>query len=160
MEGSDVEPDALARLKVDPKLDGLIRQAQALADAPQKDPKLACLRQVVTALRGHGHHPVVFCRYISTARLVGDYLRKAFKDAEIAVVTGEIPSAERKEAVAELMGKPGRILVATDCLSEGINLQDGFDAVVHYDLSWNPTKHQQREGRVDRFLQPRRSSGR
>ena len=37
--------------------------------------------------------------------------------------------------------------------SEGINLQDVFDAVVHYDLSWNPTRHEQREGRVDRFGQ-------
>ena len=49
------------------------------------------------------------------------------------------------------------MLVATDCLSEGINLQDHFDAVVHYDLSWNPTRHEQREGRVDRFGQPRPS---
>jgi superfamily II DNA/RNA helicase len=47
-----------------------------------------------------------------------------------------------------------RILVATDCLSEGINLQQLFDTVIHYDLSWNPTRHQQREGRVDRFGQP------
>ena len=46
-----------------------------------------------------------------------------------------------------------RLLVATDCLSEGVNLQDLFDTVVHYDLSWNPTRHQQREGRVDRFGQ-------
>jgi SNF2 family DNA or RNA helicase len=45
------------------------------------------------------------------------------------------------------------VLVATDCLSEGINLQEHFDAVVHYDLSWNPTRHEQREGRVDRFGQ-------
>ena len=43
--------------------------------------------------------------------------------------------------------------MATDCLSEGINLQDRFTAVVHYDLSWNPTRHEQREGRVDRFGQ-------
>ena len=49
---------------------------------------------------------------------------------------------------------PQRLLVATDCLSEGINLQPLFDTVVHYDLSWNPTRHQQREGRVDRFGQP------
>jgi hypothetical protein len=49
-----------------------------------------------------------------------------------------------------------RILVATDCLSEGINLQSLFDTVIHYDLSWNPTRHQQREGRVDRFGQPAR----
>ncbi|MBF0462591.1 MAG: helicase SNF2, partial [Magnetococcales bacterium] len=47
-----------------------------------------------------------------------------------------------------------RLLVATDCLSEGINLQNLFNAVVHYDLTWNPTRHEQREGRVDRFGQP------
>ena len=46
-----------------------------------------------------------------------------------------------------------RILVCTDCLSEGINLQEKFDAVVHYDLSWNPTRHEQRDGRVDRYGQ-------
>ena len=43
--------------------------------------------------------------------------------------------------------------MATDCLSEGINLQHLFTAVVHYDLAWNPTRHEQREGRVDRFGQ-------
>ena len=31
-----------------------------------------------------------------------------------------------------------RLLVATDCLSEGVNLQSLFDTVIHYDLSWNP----------------------
>ena len=45
------------------------------------------------------------------------------------------------------------MLVATDCLSEGVNLQHIFDAVVHYDLAWNPTRHEQREGRVDRYGQ-------
>jgi hypothetical protein len=43
--------------------------------------------------------------------------------------------------------------VATDCLSEGINLQDGFNAVIHYDLPWNPNRLEQREGRVDRYGQ-------
>jgi len=56
--------------------------------------------------------------------------------------------------VKEIAEFPSRILVCTDCLSEGINLQDHFDAVIHYDLSWNPTRHEQREGRVDRFGQP------
>ena len=48
------------------------------------------------------------------------------------------------------------MLVATDCLSEGVNLQEHFQAVVHYDLAWNPTRHEQREGRVDRFGQQAR----
>jgi hypothetical protein len=45
------------------------------------------------------------------------------------------------------------VLVCTDCLSEGINLQEHLNAVLHYDLAWNPTRHEQREGRVDRFGQ-------
>jgi hypothetical protein len=46
------------------------------------------------------------------------------------------------------------VLVATDCLSEGINLQQAFSAVLHYDLPWNPNRLEQREGRVDRYGQP------
>ena len=64
------------------------------------------------------------------------------------------PPAEREQRVAELGDARRAVLVATDCLSEGINLQEHFDAVVHYDLSWNPTRHEQREGRVDRYGQP------
>lgn len=70
-------------------------------------------------------------------------------------VTGEFASADRELVVNELAESEKRILVATDCLSEGINLQHGFDAVVHYDMVWNPTRHEQREGRVDRYGQPR-----
>ena len=58
------------------------------------------------------------------------------------------------EALAELDPEVTPVLVATDCLSEGVNLQDYFDAVVHYDphLESNPA-HEQREGRADRFGQ-------
>ena len=76
----------------------------------------------------------------------------------IVAVTGTLSPAqriERIEQLAEAAAETGarRVLVATDCLSEGVNLQHHFDAVVHYDLAWNPTRHEQREGRVDRFGQ-------
>jgi superfamily II DNA/RNA helicase len=102
----------------------------------------------------HAYHPVVFCRYITTAHYVGKHLKKLLPDVTVEVITGEQPSDEREARVARLGEVEGhRVLVATDCLSEGINLQDLFDAVIHYDLSWNPTRHEQREGRVDRFGQ-------
>lgn len=146
----DAEPGAPV---VDADLGGLIRRAEALARSPARDPKIAALREVMTKLLANGHAPVVFCRYIATAEAVGEALAAAFKEHEIAVVTGSLPPEDR-EARVEALGEAGkRILVATDCLSEGINLQASFDAVVHYDLSWNPTRHQQREGRVDRFGQ-------
>jgi superfamily II DNA/RNA helicase len=80
-------------------------------------------------------------------------LHKAWPKYEVAVVTGTMTPDERRARVAALESHDKRVLVATDCLSEGINLQSLFDTVFHYDLSWNPTRHQQREGRVDRFGQ-------
>jgi hypothetical protein len=87
------------------------------------------------------------------AKYVGEFLKKKFPKYQIDIVTGELSAEERQERIAILGSAEKTILVATDCLSEGINLQDYFNAVVHYDLAWNPTRHEQREGRVDRFGQ-------
>ena len=95
----------------------------------------------------------MFCRFIATAEHVATGLRKAFPKLRIEAVTGLLTADERRVQVEDMGEAEQRLLVATDCLSEGINLQDLFDTVVHYDLSWNPTRHQQREGRVDRFGQ-------
>lgn len=96
---------------------------------------------------------MIFCRFIATATRVAEGLRKAFPKLKIDAVTGAFTADERRARVEALGEFEQRLLVATDCLSEGINLQEFFDSVVHYDLSWNPTRHQQREGRVDRFGQ-------
>jgi superfamily II DNA or RNA helicase len=124
------------------------------------DPKLAALVAHIGVLLKDGYAPVVFCRYIATANYVAAELKKHFPKAVIEAVTGELASEERRARV-DRMGDSGaegdtaasRVLVATDCLSEGINLQHLFTAVVHYDLAWNPTRHEQREGRVDRYGQ-------
>ena len=149
----DVEP-ALAN--DDPALNALIAQAEKLA-GQNGDPKLNAVTRHIKELlndKEHSFSPVVFCRYIATADYLGQHLKNSFPKANIEVITGELPSEEREIRVAELGDTDGqRILVATDCLSEGINLQAHFNAVIHYDLSWNPTRHEQREGRVDRFGQ-------
>lgn len=102
-----------------------------------------------------GYHPIIFCKYIATAKYVADVLKQQLpKSIEIQAITSELPDEQRKEKI-EAMGDSGkRVLVATDCLSEGINLQDHFNAVLHYDLPWNPNRLEQREGRVDRYGQP------
>lgn len=133
----------------------LISRAQGLAGGA-KDPKLKRLIEHLKELTAAGFQPVVFCRYIATAHYVAEHLRAVFRDHQVAAVTGEFASAEREAAVEGMGEAEQRILVATDCLSEGINLQNLFTAVVHYDLSWNPTRHEQREGRVDRFGQKAR----
>ena len=147
----DVEPPAGGD---DPALARLIARAEALAGR-KGDPKLKAASEHVAELVEAGFHVVVFCRFIATAHYAARHLREHLTDVAVGAVTGEMPPDERRERVAEIgAAEGGRVLVATDCLSEGINLQEHFDAVVHYDLSWNPTRHEQREGRVDRFGQP------
>jgi superfamily II DNA or RNA helicase len=141
------------------RLKSLGDRARALA-GPKEDWKLRELIDILRGLLRDGHHPIVFCRFIPTAGYVADQAQKLlgreFDGLHVEAVTGDIGDDERKERIEELSTSPRRILVATDCLSEGIDLQEHFDAVVHYDLPWNPNRLEQREGRVDRFGQPKR----
>ncbi|MGQ8878683.1 helicase-related protein [Delftia sp. NA_296.1] len=151
LSGSDLEPPAQVQ-DAAPRLQALIADAQRLS-GKAGDPKLAALIRHIGLLVKEGYHPVVFCRYIATAHYVAEHLKAAFPKATVDAVTGELTPEERRERVDDMEDAEQRILVATDCLSEGINLQHLFTAVVHYDLAWNPTRHEQREGRVDRFGQ-------
>ncbi|RIL10829.1 ATP-dependent helicase [bacterium] len=149
-DGDDAESEAPHRRR-------LLRMAAAADDlhGPQRDAKLAAAVKLVRELAAEGCQPIVFCRFIPTAEYVAGALRSALRGVEVAAVTGVLPAAEREQRVAALGLAERRVLVCTDCLSEGVNLQDHFDAVIHYDLAWNPTIHEQREGRVDRYGQPK-----
>lgn len=59
-------------------------------------------------------------------------------------------SNEMARKAQQALDEPVRILIATDCLSEGQNLQDA-QTVVNYDIHWNPTRLIQRQGRIDRI---------
>lgn len=150
LEGSDLEPPA--QIEDASRLQDLIQEAERLS-GKGGDPKLNTLINHVGTLVKDGFKPVIFCRYVATAHYVAQHLRKAFPKVLIESITGEYTPEERRERVDLMDQNESRILVATDCLSEGINLQHLFTAVVHYDLAWNPTRHEQREGRVDRFGQ-------
>lgn len=123
----------------------------------EQDLKLQKATKLIKKILDDGYSPIVFCRFIPTAEYLADNLRTAlekyFKGLQVVAVTGLLPPEERKLRVEKLGTAPKRVLVCTDCLSEGINLQDHFNAVFHYDLAWSPTRHEQREGRVDRFGQ-------
>lgn len=150
--GSDSGEEDVEMKRNRARLLAMAREADALAG--EKDTKLQMAINHVREFVRDGFNPIVFCRFIPTAEYVADALREKLpRDVEVAAITGLIAPAERENRVLQLAGSPKRVLVATDCLSEGINLQEYFDAVLHYDLSWNPTRHEQREGRVDRFGQ-------
>jgi superfamily II DNA or RNA helicase len=137
------------------KLHGFIKYAESLKG--EKDTKITKAEEQIRAMLRGGFSPIIFCRFIQTAKYVAEELQKRLskeiKDIHVIAVTGEDSEDEREIRVEELCKSPKRVLVATDCLSEGINLQEGFNAVLHYDLPWNPNRLEQREGRVDRFGQ-------
>ncbi len=122
-----------------------------------EDTKITECVSIVKKLLQEGFSPIVWCRYIATSEYVAEELQrrlqKPFKDIRVVSVTGMLSDDERMEKINELAEFQRKALVATDCLSEGVNLQEHFNAVVHYDLPWNPNRLEQREGRVDRFGQ-------
>ncbi len=121
------------------------------------DQKLYAASIVLEDWLSSGFNPVVFCRFIETANYVGEHLalllRANIPRLDLQVVTSEDPDELRRQRIEGMAGDRPRILIATDCLSQGINLQELFTAVLHYDLPWNPNDLEQREGRVDRFGQ-------
>lgn len=139
------------------KLRALGKLAADLLQA-QQDTKLEGLVHSVGQLLGEGYHPIVWCRYVATAEYVAEALRQRLAEshpaAQVICITGRQADEERRARIAEIETDRPRVLVATDCLSEGINLQEKFTAAIHYDLPWNPNRLEQREGRVDRYGQP------
>lgn len=138
------------------KLREFVQAAEKLSGA--KDSKVQATLVIVEGLLKEGLNPIVWCRYIATAEYVAEVLRqkleKKGRPIRVMAITGTHSEDEREIRLQELMGYPQRILVATDCLSEGVNLQEHFSAVLHYDLPWNPNRLEQREGRIDRYGQP------
>ncbi|MCL4722941.1 MAG: DEAD/DEAH box helicase [Rhodocyclaceae bacterium] len=132
------------------------KQLEQLGNIKQ-DLKLASAELIIDDWLTSGFNPIVFCRYIATAKYIGEQLapilKKKFPKLDLAVITSELPDELRKQRIEEMGKSPQRVLIATDCLSEGINLQEHFTGVLHYDLPWNPNRLEQREGRVDRFGQ-------
>ena len=131
----------------------LEKSLTAIAEG-KEDQKIETAAKTIKAWLNEGFNPVIFCQYIPTAIYVGERLAQLLpKKINVQVVTSEDPDEVRRERIDAMKTSDQRVLVATDCLSEGINLHELFTAVFHYDLPWNPNRLEQREGRVDRFGQ-------
>jgi superfamily II DNA or RNA helicase len=148
--------------------DDLRRDAEALlgilqqcpAWDPQQDAKLAALVELLT--RHHPHEKVlIFTQFADTVH----YLRRQLKGEGIVALAGVTGQSEDPTAVAWRFSPVSnekrdvvpseqelRVVVATDVLSEGQNLQDAA-IVVNYDLPWAIIRLVQRAGRVDRIGQ-------
>ena len=137
----------------------LARLRDLLVRAPALDPKADALDALLTA---RPEKTVVFTDAQPTAR----YLLQRLRHRRVAAVfghvgrfaSGEAPRQEVLRAFAPRAQGGTRpvaaletdVLIATDLLSEGLNLQDA-QRVVHYDLPWSPARLAQRVGRIDRL---------
>lgn len=138
------------------QLKAFVKAAEQLLG--EKDRKLQQVISLAKDLLREGFNFIIWCRYIATAKYLADALKTKFETSKnnnirVIAITGELSEDEREIRLAELTEYPQRIMVATDCLSEGVNLQTHFTATIHYDLPWNPNRLEQREGRIDRYGQ-------
>lgn len=108
---------------------------------------------------------IIFTEYEDTRRWLERRLREAFEGSDragdrIGVFTGATGSDRREEVKRAFNTDPSveplRILICTDAAREGINLQAYCSDLIHFDLPWNPSRLEQRNGRIDRKLQPAR----
>ena len=139
----------------------LVQRLHALAESPD-DPKADALARL---LDGRAGKTVVFVQSRATVH----HLMRRLRGHRLAAVTGErgwfgSEPAGREEVLRAFapraQGAPPPalaletdVLVATDLLSEGLNLQDA-SRVIHYDLPWSPARLEQRVGRIDRAGSP------
>ena len=135
-------------VKRDKKLDGVI-------DSIQEDGALNLGEDMSGKI-------LIFSEYAATAKYITKKLTEEFDEKTVECITGDTKTEKRMQMIKrfspksnliedeELDGEEIDILVSTEVLSEGQNLQD-CNYVINYDLPWNPMRIVQRTGRVDRL---------
>lgn len=121
---------------------------------PDKDEKLNTVKKHLLELSKIGQ-TIIFTYYEDTLNYIYRQVvnSKEFKELRIEKISGSTPINERERIVSDFLNRKINILISTDVLSEGMNLQSG-KIVLNYDLHWNPIVMIQRAGRIDRIGSP------
>jgi superfamily II DNA/RNA helicase len=132
-------------------------QLQALG---QKDSKREVFFQELRRITDDGRSVLVFTEYTDTMEYLRDSLQP-FYNSTVACYSGDggqiwdgdsWKRVTKADITAALKNRTIQVLLCTDAASEGLNLQ-AAGALVNYDLPWNPSKVEQRIGRIDRIGQ-------
>lgn len=142
-------------LKVDYQIfEDILQKLEAIL---LNDDKMQVLTYILTSCLKN-KKVLIFTQYKDTARYVYNKLKSNIQDLNIEVIDGS-NKANKQDIINRFAPKANSfevsnneidILISTDILSEGQNLQDS-DTIINYDLPWNPVKIIQREGRIDRI---------
>ena len=173
-----LEDDEAPR-QVEGVLEGMTREeadhldtiVEELSRPEARDPKIGAVSYFLTEHRTEGrtwleHGCIVFSQFFDTVEAVATTLSEQMPDEAVGVyagtgksrmyLDGAYASVEREEIKAAVRGHKIRLLVATDAACEGLNLQT-LGTMINVDLPWNPSRLEQRLGRIKRFGQRRTS---
>ena len=144
---------------------------EELSRPEARDPKLSAVKHFLTRHRTEGktwleHGCIVFSQYYDTVYALGAELAKSLPGQPVGVYAGtgksglfrgeDFASVEREEIKSAVKKREIRLVVATDAACEGLNLQT-LGTLINVDLPWNPSRLEQRLGRIKRFGQTRRT---
>jgi superfamily II DNA or RNA helicase len=138
-------------------------EARALPDARVKYLADWIARNMCPGGRWNNRRLLIFTEWEDTRRYLQQRLGEAIAGTgdvaeRIAVFTGSTSSEARETIKHAFNADPSkerlRILIATDAAREGLNLQRRCHDLFHFDVPWNPSRLEQRNGRIDRKLQP------
>lgn len=142
-----------------------------LARPEARDPKLSAVSYFLKSHITDGktwleHGCIIFSQYYDTVLYLAENLAGEFPGEPIAVYAGagksgvyreqDFASVEREDIKAAVKAHQIRLLVATDAACEGLNLQS-LGTLINVDLPWNPSRLEQRLGRIKRINQARSS---
>ena len=135
-------------------LKGLLEEAKKIK--PDKDSKLReLIKKILPKRLKCDPKVIIFTKYKDTLDYLETHIssNERYKSVKIITLYGELSDAQRKEKFLSFEKAKKAVLIATDCISEGVNLQHSCCQIIHYELPWNPNRLEQRNGRVDRFGQ-------
>lgn len=123
---------------------------------PEEDNKLKSLIELLDSKDIKGKKALIFTAFTSTAKYIGAELNNKFNKVDfVSLDIGKVLTKAKRFSPKSnrYKVKPSEeidILVSTEILSEGLNLQDG-QVIINYELHWNPVRIVQRIGRIDRI---------
>ncbi len=178
-DASVVDPSDKVAVEFWNQEQALLDQMTEIADSARglPDAKVRALTdwirdKMCTGLGGKSKQPaewndtrvLIFTEWEDTKRYLQQQLTSAIQGTDraedrIAVFSGST-SKDQRETIkrafnAEPDAHPVRILIATESAREGLNLQAHCWNMFHFDVPWNPSRMEQRNGRIDRKLQPK-----
>lgn len=147
-------------------LNSVLKKLPKAEELPKYDSKLQELKKLLVG-ELKGKKVVVFSYFKDTTRYIYRQLNtpdfySALGHNRVSITDSDIDSGQRKDRIIRFAPKANEasyikgtdreidLLISTDILSEGQNLQDA-DTVINYDLHWNPVRMIQRAGRIDRI---------